>query len=81
MRVEEIPHPMATLAINDRGGKSFETMVTGIWKTICRINKSMNTLKWCQIGGTDICDEENWVDYVEELARRVTAERVFRKSL
>jgi len=30
MRVEEIPHPMATLAIHDRGGKSFETMVTGI---------------------------------------------------
>ena len=30
MRIEEIPHPTATLAIHDRGGKSFETIVMGI---------------------------------------------------
>ena len=43
MRVEEIPHPTAAAAIHDRGGKSFEVIVIGTWRTIYGINKSVNT--------------------------------------
>lgn len=43
MRVEEIPHPTAAAANHDRGGKSFEVIDIGTWKTIYRINKSVNT--------------------------------------
>ena len=30
MRIEVVPHPKATPANHDRGGKSFETIVIGI---------------------------------------------------